>query len=117
MAIVEISELKAALIRDGRLMALDVGSKTIGIATSDALRMLATPLSTLKRGELAVATLREVEAHRASAVSARTTLLSNIAACSGSRTTRIANRCWSVSFCSSPITRWVSSIASVTRGP
>ncbi len=35
-------------------MALDVGSKTIGIATSDALRMLATPLTTLKRGKLAV---------------------------------------------------------------
>ena len=54
MAIVEFSELKALLIRDGRLMALDVGSKTIGIATSDALRMLATPLTTLRRGKLAV---------------------------------------------------------------
>ena len=28
------------------LMALDIGTKTIGIATSDALRMLATPLTT-----------------------------------------------------------------------
>jgi len=54
VAIVEFSELKGLLIRDGRLMALDVGSKTIGIATSDALRMLATPLTTLKRGKLAV---------------------------------------------------------------
>jgi putative Holliday junction resolvase len=34
-------------------MALDVGSKTIGVATSDALRMLATPLMTIKRGKLA----------------------------------------------------------------
>jgi putative Holliday junction resolvase len=34
-------------------MALDVGSKTIGVATSDALRMLATPLMTLKRTKLA----------------------------------------------------------------
>jgi putative Holliday junction resolvase len=54
VAIVEFSELKSLLVRDGRLMALDVGSKTIGIATSDALRMLATPLTTLKRGKLAV---------------------------------------------------------------
>jgi putative Holliday junction resolvase len=54
VAIVEFPDLKALLVRDGRLMALDVGSKTIGIATSDALRMLATPLTTLKRGKLAI---------------------------------------------------------------
>ena len=53
MAIVDFPELKALLIRDGRLMALDVGSKTIGVATSDALRMLATPLTTIKRSKLA----------------------------------------------------------------
>ena len=52
MAIVDFAELKA-LVPDGRLMALDVGSKTIGVATSDALRMLATPTTTLKRGKLA----------------------------------------------------------------
>jgi len=49
----DFPELKALLVRDGRLMALDVGSKTIGIATSDALRMLATPLTTIKRTKLA----------------------------------------------------------------
>jgi len=54
VAIVEFSDLKALLVRDGRLMALDIGSKTIGVATSDALRMLATPLTTLKRGKLAI---------------------------------------------------------------
>ena len=53
MAVVDFAELKA-LVPAGRLMALDVGTKTIGIATSDALRMLATPLTTLKRGKLAV---------------------------------------------------------------
>ena len=53
MAVVEFAELKA-LVPAGRLMALDVGTKTIGIATSDALRMLATPLTTLRRGKLAV---------------------------------------------------------------
>ena len=52
MAIVDFPELKV-LAPTGRLMALDVGSKTIGIAASDALRMLATPLTTLRRGRLA----------------------------------------------------------------
>ena len=53
MAIVDFPELKTVLVRDGRLMALDVGTKTIGIATSDVLRSLATPLTTLKRSKLA----------------------------------------------------------------
>jgi putative Holliday junction resolvase len=62
MAIVDFPTLKAALVRDGRLMALDVGSKTIGIATSDVLRSLATPLTTVKRRKLAadLATLAEL---------------------------------------------------------
>jgi len=51
--VVDFAEFKT-LVPAGRLMALDVGTKTIGIATSDALRMLATPLTTLKRGKLAV---------------------------------------------------------------
>jgi putative Holliday junction resolvase len=54
MATVDFPELKALLVRDGRLMALDVGSKTIGVATSDVTRTLATPLTTLKRAKLAV---------------------------------------------------------------
>lgn len=53
MPIVDFPELQALLVRDGRLMALDVGRKTIGIATSDALRMLATPLTTIRRAKLA----------------------------------------------------------------
>ena len=52
MATVDFATFKA-LAPAGRLMALDVGTKTIGLATSDALRMLATPLTTLKRGKLA----------------------------------------------------------------
>ena len=35
MAVVDFAELKT-LVPAGRLMALDVGTKTIGIATSDA---------------------------------------------------------------------------------
>ncbi len=53
MAIVDFPELKGLLVREGRLMALDVGSKTIGLATSDVTRLLATPLTTLKRTKLA----------------------------------------------------------------
>jgi putative Holliday junction resolvase len=54
MPVMDFPEFKSLLVRDGRLMALDLGSKTIGIATSDVLRMLATPLTTLKRTKLAV---------------------------------------------------------------
>jgi putative Holliday junction resolvase len=53
MAIVEVDELRATLPREGRLLALDVGSKTIGVASSDVLRSLATALTTLRRGKLA----------------------------------------------------------------
>jgi putative Holliday junction resolvase len=53
MAVVTLEELRAGLPQMARLMALDVGSKTIGLATSDLLRSLATPLVTVKRGKLA----------------------------------------------------------------
>ena len=53
MPIVDFSQLKAQLPGEGRLMALDVGSKTIGVATSDILRSLASPLATIRRGKLA----------------------------------------------------------------
>jgi putative Holliday junction resolvase len=64
MAVVDFPRLKELLVRDGRLMALDVGSKTIGVATSDMLRTLARPLTTLKRGKLAadLAALAELAA-------------------------------------------------------
>jgi putative holliday junction resolvase len=52
MAIVDFPGLKALLSREARLMALDVGTKTVGVATSDMLRMLATPLMTVKRSRL-----------------------------------------------------------------
>lgn len=53
MAIVDFAELRLLLPPEGRLMALDVGTKTVGVATSDRLRMLATPLLTVKRSKLA----------------------------------------------------------------
>jgi len=62
MPVVDFPALKSLLVRDGRLMGLDVGTKTVGIATSDVLRTLATPLVTLKRGKLAadLATLADL---------------------------------------------------------
>ncbi len=39
----------AAIPADKRLMGLDLGSKTIGVATSDRTRMIATPIETITR--------------------------------------------------------------------
>ena len=39
----------AALAAKGKLMGLDLGTKTIGVAISDALRMTASPVETIKR--------------------------------------------------------------------
>jgi len=69
MPIVAFDELKAAAPA-GRLLALDVGAKTIGLATSDALRLLATPLATLKRGKLAADLARLAELARQHEVTA-----------------------------------------------
>lgn len=67
MPVVELAALAALLPGEGRLMAFDVGTKTLGIATSDTTRRLATPLMTVKRGKLAadLAALAELAAkHR-----------------------------------------------------
>lgn len=37
------------LAEKGKLMGLDLGTKTIGVAISDALRMTASPIETIKR--------------------------------------------------------------------
>ncbi len=44
------ANLKAQLKTGQRLLGFDVGSKTVGLALSDALLMTATPLETLRRG-------------------------------------------------------------------
>lgn len=49
MPVMSLSELKAALPRGARLMGLDLGSKTIGLALSDAGISIASPLVTLAR--------------------------------------------------------------------
>ena len=47
--IVEYNELKSHLKKGERLLGLDLGSKTIGIALSDILLTIATPMETIKR--------------------------------------------------------------------
>lgn len=39
----------ATIAADKRLMGLDLGTKTIGVATSDRTRMIATPIETIAR--------------------------------------------------------------------
>ncbi|MEJ0041319.1 MAG: Holliday junction resolvase RuvX [Rhizomicrobium sp.] len=51
MPILTIEDLKAALPARARLIGLDLGEKTIGIALSDTLLTVATPMETLKRGK------------------------------------------------------------------
>src|SRR5215469_13813378 len=44
-----LTELFERLQRDERLLGLDVGTKTIGLALSDVMRKIATPLETIRR--------------------------------------------------------------------
>ena len=52
MPIFNMAELRAALPRHSRLIGVDPGAKTIGLALSDVLLMLATPYGSLPRGKL-----------------------------------------------------------------
>jgi putative Holliday junction resolvase len=51
MALTELDRL--VLDPGARLLGLDLGEKTIGLALSDLLLMVATPMETLKRGKFA----------------------------------------------------------------
>jgi putative Holliday junction resolvase len=44
-----LTELKASLPRGGRLLGLDLGTKTIGLAVSDGALMVASPIETIQR--------------------------------------------------------------------
>jgi putative Holliday junction resolvase len=46
-----LAELASALARRTRLLGVDLGDKTIGLALSDTGLVVATPLETLKRGK------------------------------------------------------------------
>ena len=54
MAVVELQGLKSALTQGQRLLGLDLGEKTIGLALSDTLLTVATPMETWKRGKFTV---------------------------------------------------------------
>lgn len=62
----DTAEFAAALPPSGALMGLDLGDKTIGVAVSDGLRSVATPLETVRRRKfgLDAARLSEIIAER-----------------------------------------------------
>ncbi len=55
MALFNITELRARLPPGQRLIGLDPGAKTIGVALSDVSLLLASPYSLLRRGKLSQA--------------------------------------------------------------
>jgi putative holliday junction resolvase len=55
MSVVPLAELRAALAPGQRLIGLDPGRRTIGIALSDVSLTLATPHGQIPRGKLAAA--------------------------------------------------------------
>ena len=61
MALLSLRDLRATLARGQRLIGLDPGSRTIGVALSDVGRSLASPYGSLRRGRLRV-TAAEIDA-------------------------------------------------------
>jgi putative Holliday junction resolvase len=53
MAVVDLTNLKGSLAQGGRLLGLDVGSKTIGLAISDSNLRVASPLEVIRRAKFA----------------------------------------------------------------
>jgi putative Holliday junction resolvase len=53
MPLFNLIDLHAQLPRNQRLLGLDPGSRTIGVALSDVRRVLASPYGAIKRGKLA----------------------------------------------------------------
>lgn len=65
MAVVDLSSLPSTLGRDQRVLGLDLGTKTIGLALSDVRVSIATPFDTIRRvkfGKDAEALLAVVDA-------------------------------------------------------
>jgi putative Holliday junction resolvase len=58
MAVVDVVGLKATLPPNARLVGLDLGEKTIGIALSDTRLTVATPMETFKRGKFSLDALK-----------------------------------------------------------
>ena len=53
MAITAIERIKETLAPEQRLLGLDVGARTIGLALSDVSLTVATPMETIRRGKFA----------------------------------------------------------------
>jgi putative Holliday junction resolvase len=51
LSVIPLAELRSHLAPGQRLLGLDLGEKTIGLALSDTLLTVATPYETLKRGK------------------------------------------------------------------
>ena len=58
MPLFNLTDLRAALPRHSRLIGLDPGEKTVGVALSDVSLMLASPYGSLKRGKLMALEIR-----------------------------------------------------------
>jgi len=54
MTIVGVHDLRGEISPGSRLLALDVGSKTVGLALSDPTLTVATPLQTLRRSKFSL---------------------------------------------------------------
>ena len=54
MPVLELAEFAAALPSQAPLAGLDLGEKTIGVAVSDATRMVASPLETIRKTKFTV---------------------------------------------------------------
>ncbi|WP_224702456.1 Holliday junction resolvase RuvX [Devosia aquimaris] len=54
----EFANPLAAIPPSGRIMGLDLGTKTIGVAVSDGMRYSATPLETIKRTKFTADAIR-----------------------------------------------------------
>jgi putative Holliday junction resolvase len=54
VAVVSLEDIKKNIQPRSRLLGFDLGEKTIGLALSDTMLTVATPLETLKRGKFSV---------------------------------------------------------------
>ncbi|CAA7626978.1 Holliday junction resolvase RuvX [Magnetospirillum sp. UT-4] len=66
MPVLALADLDPSLSRDARLLGLDLGTKTIGLALSDVRRSIASPFETLRRSKFtkdAEALLAVVDRH------------------------------------------------------
>ncbi|HEX3944530.1 MAG TPA: Holliday junction resolvase RuvX [Rhizomicrobium sp.] len=61
MSVLPLEELRTRIASGHRLLGIDLGEKTIGLALSDTLLKVATPYGTLKRGKFMV-NVKELQA-------------------------------------------------------